>query len=41
MVGNQHLDFRGLIETVKLDTSLELGALLFRASELAVNKAHG
>ena len=41
MVGNQHLDFHGLIETVKLDTSLELGALLFRASELAVNKAHG
>jgi hydroxymethylpyrimidine pyrophosphatase-like HAD family hydrolase len=41
MVGNQHLDFRGLIETVKLDTSLEFGALLFRASELAVNKAHG
>ena len=41
MVGNQHLEFRGLIETVKLDNSLELGALLFRASELAVNKAHG
>ena len=41
IVGNQHLDFHGLIETVKLDTSLELGALLFRASELAVNKAHG
>ena len=41
IVGNQHLDFHGQIETVKLDTSLELGALLFRASELAVNKAHG
>lgn len=41
IVGNQPLTFRGVIETIKLDTSFELGALLFRASELAVSKAHG
>lgn len=41
IVGNQQLNFQGLIETIKLNSSLELGALLFRASELAVNKAHG
>ena len=41
IVGNQQLSFHGLIETIKLNTSLELGALLFRASELAINKAHG
>jgi hydroxymethylpyrimidine pyrophosphatase-like HAD family hydrolase len=41
IVGNQQLSFHGLIETIKLNTSLELGALLFRASELAANKAHG
>ena len=41
IVGDNQLSFHGLTETIKLNTSLELGALLFRAAELAVNKAHG
>ena len=34
-VGPQQLSFRGLIDTIKLNDSLELGALLFRAAELS------
>ena len=41
IVGNNHLGFRGLIDTVKLNNSLELGLLLFRAAELAAEKTHG
>ena len=41
IVGANQLNFHGLIETVKLNSSLELGALLFRAAELATHKAHG
>jgi hydroxymethylpyrimidine pyrophosphatase-like HAD family hydrolase len=41
IVGNNQLSFQGSIETIKLNTSFELGGLLFRASELAVNNAHG
>jgi len=41
IVGAQQLSFRGVIETIKLNSSLELGALLFRAAELATHKAHG
>jgi hydroxymethylpyrimidine pyrophosphatase-like HAD family hydrolase len=38
IVGKNPLYFRGLRETIKLESSLELGALLFRASELATEK---
>jgi len=41
IVGPQQLSFRGLIDTIKLNNSAELGALLFRASELAARKTHG
>jgi len=41
VVGNQHLNFNGLIDTIKLNNSLELGMLLFRAAELAADKTHG
>ena len=41
IVGTNQLSYRGLIETIKLNNSLELGALLFRAAELAAHKAHG
>lgn len=41
IVGPQQLSFRGLIDTIKLNDSAELGALLFRASELAAYKTHG
>jgi len=41
IVGPQQLSFRGLIGTIKLNDSAELGALLFRASELAARKTHG
>ena len=41
LVGNNQLSYLGLIETIKLNSSLELGALLFRAAELATHKAHG
>ena len=41
IVGANQLGFRGLIETIKLNSSLELGALLFRAAEVAAYKAHG
>ena len=36
-VGPQQLSFRGLIDTIKLNDSLELGALLFRAAELSAH----
>lgn len=41
IVGAQQLSFRGVIDTIKLNSSLELGTLLFRAAELATHKAHG
>ena len=41
LVGNNELSFRGLVQTIKLNNSLELGSLLFRAAELAVDKSHG
>jgi len=41
IVGSNQLSFRGLVETIKLDNSMELGALLFRAAELAAHKIHG
>lgn len=41
IVGTNQLSFRGLIETIKLDNSMELGALLFRAAELAAHQTHG
>jgi hydroxymethylpyrimidine pyrophosphatase-like HAD family hydrolase len=37
IVGSQQLNFHGLIDTIKLNNSFELGNLLFRAAELAVN----
>jgi hypothetical protein len=40
-VGNNDLRFHGLVDTIKLKDSLELGVLLFRAAELARGKAHG
>jgi hydroxymethylpyrimidine pyrophosphatase-like HAD family hydrolase len=41
VVGNHNLNFNGLIDTIKLNNSLELGMLLFRAAELAADKTHG
>jgi hydroxymethylpyrimidine pyrophosphatase-like HAD family hydrolase len=41
LVGNNELPFRGLVETIKLRDSLELGAVLFRAAEFAAGAAHG
>ena len=41
IVGNNELKFRGIVETVRLRDSNELGSLLFRAAELAAHKAHG
>ncbi|HEX6731605.1 MAG TPA: HAD hydrolase family protein [Pyrinomonadaceae bacterium] len=35
LVGNNQLEFRGLIDTIKLGSALEFGALLFRAADLA------
>lgn len=40
LVGNHNLPFKGVVETIKLNNSQELGAVLFRAAELAVNKTH-
>jgi hypothetical protein len=40
LVGNHDLPFNGTVETIKLNNSLELGAVLFRAAELAVGKIH-
>ena len=41
LVGHIELPFRGLVDTIKLKDSLELGAVLFRAAELAAIKTHG
>jgi hydroxymethylpyrimidine pyrophosphatase-like HAD family hydrolase len=41
LVGNNQLNFHGLIETIKLNNSFELGTLLFRAAELAAAKTYG
>ena len=41
LVGNNQLNFHGLIDTIKLNNSFELGLLLFRAAELATEKTHG
>ena len=41
VVGNNDLKFRGMMDTIKLKNSLELGVLLFRAAELARGQAHG
>ena len=41
IVGPQQLSFRGLSDTIKLNDSMELGALLFRAAELAAHKTNG
>jgi hydroxymethylpyrimidine pyrophosphatase-like HAD family hydrolase len=41
LVGNIEVPFRGLVDTIKLKDSLELGTLLFRAAELATDKIHG
>jgi hydroxymethylpyrimidine pyrophosphatase-like HAD family hydrolase len=41
LVGNPELRFRGLVDTIKLKDSSELGSLLFRASELALANTHG
>jgi len=41
LVGGIELPFRGLADTLKLKDSLELGAVLFRAAELADGKSHG
>jgi hydroxymethylpyrimidine pyrophosphatase-like HAD family hydrolase len=40
LVGRKELSFRGVVDTIKLKDSLELGAVLFRASELATGKVH-
>src|SRR5688572_17181249 len=41
VVGHNPLNFHGLIDTIKLNNSFELGMLLFRAAELASTKDHG
>ncbi len=41
LVGPIELQFRGLVDTIKLRDSLELGAVLFRAAELAAGKTNG
>jgi len=41
LVGNQELSFRGLVDTIKLRDSMELGGVLFRAAELAAGRTHG
>ena len=41
LVGPIELQFRGLVDTIKLRNSLELGAVLFRAAELAAGKTNG
>jgi hydroxymethylpyrimidine pyrophosphatase-like HAD family hydrolase len=35
IVGNVELPFRGLVDTIRLKNSMELGAVLFRAAELS------
>lgn len=41
LVGNHELAFRGVTDTIKLRDSMELGAVLFRAAELAADRTHG
>lgn len=41
LVGNHELAFRVLVDTIKLRDSMELGAVLFRAAELAAGTTHG
>lgn len=41
LVGNHELAFRGRVDTIKLRDSMELGAVLFRAAELAAGATHG
>jgi hydroxymethylpyrimidine pyrophosphatase-like HAD family hydrolase len=41
LVGNQELKFRGVVDTIKLRDSMELGAVLFRAAELAAGRTNG
>jgi hydroxymethylpyrimidine pyrophosphatase-like HAD family hydrolase len=41
LVGNHDLAFRGAVDTIKLRDSMELGAVLFRAAELAAGRTHG
>jgi hypothetical protein len=41
LVGNHELTFRGVTDTIRLRDSMELGAVLFRAAELAAGRAHG
>ena len=41
IVGNNQLKFRGLVDTIRLSNSEELGSLLFRAAELAAGNADG
>jgi hydroxymethylpyrimidine pyrophosphatase-like HAD family hydrolase len=38
LVGNQELAFRGVTDTIRLRDSMELGAVLFRAAELAAGR---
>lgn len=38
LVGNHQLPFQGLTDTIKLNNSMELGALLFRAAEIATKQ---
>ena len=40
LVGNNNLPFKGVVDTINLNNSTELGAVLFRAAELAVDKTH-
>ena len=41
LVGKHELPFQGIVDTIKLRDSLELGAVLFRAAEFAAGAAHG
>ncbi len=41
LVGNHQLPFQGLTDTIMLNNSMELGALLFRAAEIAAHKTNG
>ena len=41
LVGNIQLPFQGMVDTIRLKDSLQLGSLLFRAAELATGKTHG
>ncbi len=41
IVGNNELKFNGVVDTIRLKNSHELGGLLFRAAELAAGKTNG